>query len=99
MTTSRQVPAVKIKMSRRLLKRIEEHHKNMLLTLFQVHYRSLPDGQPNRLWVTGLPTVVKHQLRLHLCVVRFGDIFDWTDTEIGTKILYMLRFIEYDNVI
>ena len=91
MTTSRQVPSVKLKMSRRLLRGIEEHHRHCLRTLFHGNYKPLPDGQPDRLWVTRLPKVVKYQLRLHLCVVRFGDIFDWTDKEIGTKILYMYR--------
>ena len=97
MTTSRRVPVVKIKTSKRLWLAIEEHHRQCLKTLFREHYKSLPDGRPNRLWVTRLTPVVKHQLRLHFCVTRFSDLFDWTDKEIGIKILYFYHFIDYCN--
>ena len=87
MTTSRRVPAVKIKLSKRLYDTIVEHHKNCMKVLFINHYEPLPDGNHDRLWVTRLPPIVKRQARLHLSVLRSGDVFDWGDEEIGTKII------------
>ena len=91
MTTSRRVPAVKIKMSRRLFELIEKHHTSSLRHLFLQHYQRLDNGNHDYLWVTRLPPGVKNLLRLHLCVVRRGDVLDWTDQEIGRKIIQMFN--------
>ena len=96
MTTSRRVPSVKIKLSKRLLEKIEEHHKSCLKLLFRKYYQPLPNGTPDRLWVTRLHPVVNKQVRLHLCVVKFGDVLDWTDEEVGTKILWIYSVIDYE---
>ena len=88
MTTSRHVAAVTIKLAKRVYDAIVEHHKDCMKVLFLKHYEPLSDGNHDRLWVTRLPPSVKKQVRLHLTVLRNGDVFDWTDTEIGTKIIY-----------
>ena len=94
MTTSRHIPSAgTVRLTRRLYDAIEEHHKNNLQMLVLGHYKSFPDGTQDRLWVTRLRPYLKHQLRLHLSVVRRGDIFDWTDKEVGTKILKMNKLI------
>ena len=91
MTSSRRVAAVKIKVSKRLLKLIEEHHTNSLRTMYLRHYQPLSDENHDLFWVTRLPPPAKKQLRVHLCVVRGGDVLDWTDQEIGTKIIHMYK--------
>ena len=93
MTTSRRLPAVIIKTTKRLWKTIKKHHRDCLKTMFRDHYQPLPDGKPDRFWVTRLTPEVKKQLRLHFCVIRFGDVLDWTDKEIGTEILKFYRVI------
>ena len=93
MTTSRRLPAVTIKTTKRLWTSVKNHHRDCLKKLFDVNYQSLPDGQPDKLWVTRLTPEVKHQLRIHLCVIKFGDLFDWTDKEVGTKILKFYHVI------
>jgi len=89
MTSSRHVPAVVVKLSKRVLEGIEEHHKTCLRECFDCHYQPLANGHKNRSWVTGLAPQAKAQIRLHLCVVLRGDILDWTDDEVGRKILRM----------
>ena len=91
MTTSRRVPAVTVRLTKRVHDGIIEHHKQCLKTLFFKFYEPLPDGNHDKLWVTRLPSVVKKQLRLHLCVTKRGDLFDWTDQEVGTRILYRIN--------
>ena len=99
MTTSRRLPALKVKLTKRVLGAIEEHHTTSLKTLFQEYYHPLPNGGPNRFWLTRLSPPLKKQVRLHLCVVRRGDLFDWTDEEVGTKILFMYNLINSDRLI
>ena len=54
MTTSRNIPAGTVRLTRRLYDSIQEHHENCLQMLFIGHYQSLPDGTQDRLWVTRL---------------------------------------------
>ena len=93
MTTSRRLPAEIIKTTKRLWTSIKKHHRDCLNKLFRDHYQPSPDGQIDRLWVTRLTPEVKHQLRLHLSVIRFGDILDWTDKEVGIVILKFYHII------
>ena len=78
---------LKVRISSRMLREIKKHHKYCLKELFIQYYEPLSNGNHDKLWVTHLPTSVKTQLRLHLSVLRDGDVFDWTDQQIGTKIL------------
>ena len=78
-------------MSRRLLKQVELHHNFRLQLLFKRYYKPLLDGQHDRLWVTRCPAHVQGNLRLHLSVIRSHDLFSWTDEEVGTKILYLMK--------
>ena len=91
MTSSRRVPGGRITLTTRMYISIKEHHKHCLKALFFEYYEPLPDGNHDRLWVTRLQPSVKNQVRLHLGVLRGGDIFDWTDEEIGTKIIYTIN--------
>ena len=91
MTSSRRVPATTIKLTTRVYASIMEHHKHCLKDLFFKYYEPLPDGSHDRLWVTRLPGLVKNQVRLHLSVLKGGDVLDWTDEEIGTKIIYTIN--------
>ena len=97
MTSSRHVPAVTVKLSKRVLQGIEEHHKTCLRECFDCHYEPLANGRKNRAWVTGLSPQTKTQIRLHLCVVLRGDILDWTDEEVGKKILRMYTVVSNSN--
>ena len=92
-TKSRNLPVGTVAITRRLYDAIEEHHINCLQMLFLAHYQSYPDGNHDRLWLTRLRPHVKHQIRLHLCVVRRHDLFDWTDIEVGTHILHSYNVI------
>ena len=94
MTTSRNIQSSgTIRTTRRLYEAVVEHHNNCLQMLFLSHYQSLSDGTQDRLWIRRLQPYLKHQIRLHLCVVRRDDIFDWTDKEVGTKILRLYNLI------
>jgi len=95
MTTSRRLPAAKVKLTKRLYESIIEHHKQCLKGLFFKFYEPLPDGNHDMLWVTRLPPSIKQQLRLHLSVVKRGDLFDWTDQEIGPRIIYRIHSLIY----
>ena len=91
MTTSRHLPAGTVKLTKRLYESIMEHHKHCLKILFFKYYEPLPAGDHDRIWVTRLSPSLKKQIRLHLSVLRRGDVFDWTDQEIGTKIIYTIN--------
>ena len=93
MTTSQRLPAVIIKTTQRLWESIKKHHRNCLNKLFVDNYQTLPDGQPDTLWVTRLTPELKHQARLHYSVIRFGDLLDWTDKELGINILKFYHVI------
>lgn len=95
MTTSRHLPGGKVRLTKRLYDRIIEHHQHCLKVLFFKYYEPLPDGKHDMLWVTRLPPLEKHQLRLHLCVVQRGDVFDWTDQEIGKRLIYRIHSLIY----
>ena len=95
MTTSRRLPGGKVRLTHRLYESIIEHHKQCLKALFFKYYEPLPDGNHDMLWVTRLPTSEKHQLRLHLSVVRRGDLFDWTDQEIGPRVINRIHSLIY----
>ena len=91
MTSSRRVPGGTIVVTTRLYTSIMDHHKHCFKALFFKYYEPLPDGNHDRLWVTRLPPSVKNQVRLHLSVLRGGDCLDWTDEEIGKKIIYTIN--------
>ena len=95
MTTSRHLPGGKVTLTKRLYDGIIEHHQHCLKVLFFKYYEPLPDGYHDMLWVTRLPPSVKYQLRLHLCVVKRCDLFDWTDQEIGKRVIYRIHSLIY----
>ena len=95
MTTSRRLPGGKVRLTHRLYESIIEHHKQCLKALFFKYYEPLLDGNHDMLWVTRLPPSEKHQLRLHLSVVKRGDLFDWTDQEIGKEVIYRIHSLIY----
>jgi len=91
MTTSRRLPSQKVELTKRVLFEIEEHHNECLRIIVRQHYKRLPNGQHDKFWVSRLTPPLKKQLRLHLCVFMRGDCFDWTDREIGTRIIFICR--------
>jgi len=91
MTTSRRLPSQKVELTKRVLYEIEEHHWSCLRTIVQEHYKRLPNDKHDKFWVTRLLPSLKKQLRLHLCVFMRGDIFDWTDREVGTRIIFYCK--------
>ena len=95
MTTSRRLPGGKVALTKRLYEAIIEHHKHCLKALFFEYYEPLTDGKHDMLWVTCLPPLVKHKLRVHLSVVKRGDLFDWTDKEIGPRVLHEIHSLMY----
>ena len=95
MTTVRRLPGGKVRLTHRLYESIIEHHKQCLKSLFFKYYEPLPDGNHDMLWVTRLPPSMKQQLRLHLSVVKRGDLFDWTDQEIGPRIICNIHTLIY----
>ena len=87
-----------VKLSKRVLQGIEEHHKTCLRECFDCHYEPLANGRKNRAWVTGLSPQTKTQIRLHLCVVLRGDILDWTDEEVGKKSYACTQSVSYTHL-
>ena len=68
----------------------QQHHKECLRKLFLQYYEPLVVNnqlQPNKQWTVDLKTKVKNNLRLHLTWVLKGEVFHWTDVQIGTRTL------------
>ena len=68
----------------------QQHHKKCLRQLFLQHYEPLVvDGrfQINREWNVNLNKKLMRDLRLHLTWVLKGEVFHWTDEQIGKRIL------------
>ena len=68
----------------------QQHHKNRLRQLFLKYYEPLLiDGklERNHQWTSGVGKNVMDHLRLHLTWVLKGEVFHWTDEQIGKKTL------------
>ena len=79
--------------SAKLFRLTQEHHRACLRRLFLRHYEPLVIGdklQPNRQWTVDVNEQVMNSLRLHLTWVLGGEVFQWTDEQIGIKILKLL---------
>ena len=91
MTTSRRLPSQRVEVTKRVLHELEEYHRRCLRTFVSEHYQKLPNGQDDKFWLTRLTSPLKEQVRLHLCVVLRGDIFDWTDREVGSRLIFLCK--------
>ena len=78
----------KMKMGWGLYRLTQQYHRKYLRKLFLIHYTPLVKGyRPNRFWTTHLPVDVMTEFRIHLSWVRGADVTDWTDEQIGMKIV------------
>ena len=76
--------------SQNLFRLTQKHHQKCLRLLFLQHYEPLTiDGRVkvNREWTVGLNKGVVDNFRLHLTWVLKGEVFHWTDEQVGKKIL------------
>ena len=74
----------------KLFRITQEHHKNCLRKLFLKYYEpSVINGtlKINDNWTSDVGKNVLDHLRLHLTWVLKGEVFHWTDEQIGKKIL------------
>ena len=72
----------------------QQHHKECLRKLFLQYYEPLVINnqlQPNKKWTVDLHTNVMNNLRLHLTWVLKGEVFHWTDEQIGKRTLNIFR--------
>ena len=83
----------------KLFRVTQEHHKNCLRKLFLKHYEpSVINGtlEINNEWTSDVGKNVLNHLRLHLTWVLKGEVFHWTDEQIGKKTLTMFsKFVKY----
>ena len=76
----------------KLFRITQEHHKNCLRKLFLKYYEpSVINGtlKINNNWASDVGKNVLDHLRLHLTWVLKGEVFHWTDEQIGKKTLTM----------
>ena len=74
----------------RLFLRTQNHHKKCLRQMCLQYYEpSLINGerQPNPKWTVGVNKRVMDDLRLHLTWVLKGEVFHWTDEQVGKRLL------------
>ena len=74
----------------KLFRITQEHHKNCLRKLFLKYYEpSVINGtlKINDNWTSDVGKNVLDHLRLHLTWVLKGEVFHWTDEQIGKKTL------------
>ena len=80
----------------KLFRITQEHHKNCLRKLFLKHYEpSVINGtlKINNNWTSDVGKNVLDHLRLHLTWVLKGEVFHWTDEQIGKKTLRMFPLL------
>ena len=74
----------------KLFRVTQEHHKNCLRKLFLKYYEpSVINGtlEMNNEWTSDVGKNVLDHMRLHLTWVLKGEVFHWTDEQIGKKTL------------
>ena len=72
----------------------QKHHRKCLRRIFLKYYEPvMVDGnyQHNPYWTIGVTKKVMKSLRLHLTWVLKGEVFHWTDEQIGKKILKIFQ--------
>ena len=73
-----------------LFRRTQEHHEKCLRKVFLQYYEPLILHNKlvvNEEWTSGLHKKILSDLRLHLTWTLKGEVFHWTDKQIGKKIL------------
>ena len=78
--------------TQKLFRVTQEHHRNCLRKLFLKYYEpSVINGtlEINKQWTRDVGKNVLDHLRLHLTWVLKGEVFHWTDEQIGKKTLSM----------
>ena len=77
----------KVHVGSKLIKKTQQYHKIRLRDTFMRYYKPRSNDTLNKLWTTHLRGSTLTELRLHLSWVVIGDVFHWTDEQIGRKIL------------
>ena len=78
--------------TQKLFRVTQEYHRNCLRKLFLKYYEpSVINGtlEINKQWTRDVGKNVLDHLRLHLTWVLKGEVFHWTDEQIGKKTLIM----------
>ena len=76
--------------TRRLFRRTQRYHKKCLRRMFLQYYEPVTVAgkhEPNPNWTVGVNKKVMKDMRLHLTWVLKGEVFHWTDKQIGTRML------------
>ena len=76
--------------STKLFRLTQEYHMTCLRQLFLRYYEPSVVGdklQPNLQWTVDVNDKVIDKLRLHLTWVLGGEVFHWTDEQIGKRTL------------
>jgi hypothetical protein len=83
--------------TQRLFLLTQQHHRNCLRQMFLRYYEpQVVNGrhQPNPNWTVGMSKIQMNTLRLHLTWVLKGEVFHWTNEQIGKKMLKIFKKLE-----
>ena len=79
----------------------QKYHKQCLRQMFLRYYEPIVVNgghQPNSKWIVGLSTKTMDTMRLHLTWVLKGEVFHWTDEQVGKRLLRIFKKLTRTSV-